>query len=113
VLNDGTVDYAYEVSKDFSAKNSGVYLIGLLGGHCHRDIIWKDEDIYQVSSNCAIVDAANDRNGDIRRTRTDELSADSLTVVSMANGRFGLVKLGVNVTERGTFRDYEVIDTTD
>ena len=110
-LNDGSINYAYEVSKDFSVKNTGAYLLGLLGGHCHRDIIWKDGDIYQIAANCAKVDAANDRNSDIRRTATDGLSADSLTVVSIASGRFGLVKLGVNVTENGTFRDYEVIDT--
>jgi len=111
-LNDGSINYAYEVAKDFSSANG--YLLGILGGHSHRDLVWKDsaEDIYQVTPNCAIVDGANDRNGDVRRTRVDGLCADSLTVVSLAEGRIGLVKLGVNVTENGTFRDYEVINTT-
>ena len=110
-LNDGTIDYAYEVSKNFAQKNTGVYLLGLLGGHSHRDIIWKDpsQNIYQVAPNCAIVDGSNDKNGDVRRTNTDGIAADSLTVVSFSNGRIALVKIGVNVTENGTDRDYEVI----
>ena len=113
VLNDGSIDYAYAVSKDFSSLNTGVHLLGLIGGHAHRDLIWQDGDIYQISPNCARVDGANDRNGDVRRTWTDDVASDSLTVVSMAEGRIGLVKIGVNVTERGTFRDYEVLDTTE
>lgn len=110
-LNDGGVSYAYEVAKDFSVKNTGAHLLGLLGGHSHRDFIWKDntEKIYQITPNCAMVDGANDRNGDVRRTQTDGIAADSLTVTSFAKGRIGLVKLGVNVTENGTMRDFEVI----
>lgn len=115
VLNDGVIEYAYQVSKNFSSKNAGVYLLGFIGGHAHRDFIWKDatKNIYQVAPNCARVDGLTDRNGDVRRSWVDSLSYDSLTVASFASGRIGLVKLGVNVTERGTFRDYEVIDTTD
>lgn len=113
VLNDGTIDYAYQVSKDFSQKNTGVYVLGLIGGHAHRDLIWKDatEELYQVCPNCAAVDSSNDAGGDVRRTKTDGIAADSLTVASFASGRVGLVKLGVNVTDRGTFRDYEVIES--
>ena len=111
---EGGGTYAYSVSKDFSAKNAGVVLLGVLGGHSHRDLVWKDasEAIYQITPICAIVDSENDRNGDVRRTTTDGLCADSLTVASFASGRIGLVKIGVNVTDRGTRRDYEVIDTT-
>lgn len=106
--------YYYHVSKDFSSVASGAYLLGIIGGHAHLDLIWKDatENIYQVSPNCAATDRSNNAIGDVRKTTENGLCHDNLTVVSLANDRIGLVKLGVNVTERGTMRDYEVIDTT-
>lgn len=114
-LSSGGLSYAYEVSKNFSTLNSGVHLLGLLGGHSHRDIVWKDatENIFQITPNCVIVDSANDRSGDVRRTTEDGLCADSLTVVSFASGRIGLVKIGVNMTEHGVKRDYEVIPVSE
>ena len=113
-LNDGSIDYAYEVSKNFAAKNSGVFFIGFLGGHTHQDFIWKDatENIFQVSPTCTTAYGSNSRYGDIRRTEEDGLAADSLTVFSGAEGRIALVKIGVNVGDEGDFREYEVIDTS-
>lgn len=105
--------YAYSVAKDFSTKNSGVKFLGFIGGHAHRDFIWKDdsENIYQIAPNCAFSYGDNAKFSDIRRTDSDGLAFDSLTVASFANGRIGLVKIGVNVTDRGTKRDYMVLDT--
>ncbi|MBQ8051639.1 MAG: metallophosphoesterase [Bacteroidaceae bacterium] len=104
--------YAYSVSKDFSAKNSGVWVAGVLGGHVHSDKVYKDETniVYSINPACAATDVSNAKNGDIRRTATDGIAYDCLTVVSIANGRIGLVKLGVNVTENGVKRDYMVIN---
>lgn len=105
--------YAYSVAKDFSTKNSGVKFLAFIGGHAHRDFIWKDdvENIYQIAPNCAFSYGDNAKFSDIRRTDSDGLAFDSLTVASFADGRIGLVKIGVNVTDRGTKRDYMVLNT--
>lgn len=114
VLNDGTIDYAYSVSKDFSQLNSGVHFLGVIGGHSHKDLIWKApaDNIYQIAPVCAVVNSANSGQSDIRRTSAYGIARDSLTIISFAADRIGLVKIGVNVTDRGTFRDYEVLDTS-
>lgn len=107
----GGEDYAYLVEKDFSKKNSNVNFLGFVGGHTHIDFIWKDasENIYQVTPCCTTADITNAKNNDIRRTSADGPAKDSLTAVSFASGRIALAKIGVNVTENGTARDYEVI----
>lgn len=101
--------YAYSVSKNFAGKNTGVKVYGLIGGHSHRDIIWKKGDLIQVTPLCATTNIANATSSDIRREDTDGLTKDSLTVISFASGRIGLVKIGVNVTDTGYARDFEVI----
>ena len=110
----GGVSYAYEVSKDFSQKNTGVHLLGSIAGHRHKDVVYKLGNIYQVDAICATTVIPSTVNSDIRRARgtTIDIARDCLTVVSMSQGRIGLAKLGVNVTENGTPRDYQVIDTT-
>ena len=108
---EGGGTYAYSVSKNFSAKNTGVKVFGLIGGHSHRDIIWKKGDLVQITPLCATTNISNATGADIRRQDTDGLTKDSLTVISFASGRIGLVKIGVNVTENGTPRDYELIQT--
>ena len=107
----GGDDYAYLVEKDFSTKNSDVNFLGFVGGHVHRDLVWKDasENIYQITPCCAATDMENAKNNDIRCTSEDGPAKDSLTAVSFASGRIALAKIGVNVTENGTARDYEVI----
>jgi len=49
---------------------------------------------------------------DIRRTPEDSPSKDSLTAIGCdtANKKIRLVKIGVNVTENMTYRDFEMID---
>lgn len=104
-------DYAYKVEKDFRTKNSNVNFLGFVGGHIHRDFVWKDasENIYQISPCCATTEIANSTGCDIRRTSEDGPAKDSLTAVSFTSKRIALAKIGVNVTENGTARDYEVI----
>ena len=101
--------YAYSVSKNFASKNTGVKVFGLLGGHSHRDLVWGKGDLVQVTPICATTNIANATSGDIRRADTDGLTKDSLTIVSFAAQRIGLVKIGVNVTDTGYARDFEVI----
>ena len=101
--------YAYSVSKNFASKNTGVKVFGLIGGHSHRDLVWRKGDIIQVTPICATTNIANATSGDIRRADTDGLTKDSLTIISFAAQRIGLVKIGVNVTDTGYARDFEVI----
>lgn len=101
--------FAYSVSKDFSSKNSGTFVLGLLGGHSHKDLVWGKGNLVQVTPICATTNIGNATSGDIRRSETDGLTKDSLTIVSFAHHRIGLTKIGVNVTESGDARDFEVI----
>lgn len=104
-------DYAYKVEKDFGTKNSNAHFLGFIGGHTHRDFVWKDasENIYQITPCCATTEIANATGCDIRRTNEDGPAKDSLTAVSFSSTRIALAKIGVNVTENGTVRDCEVI----
>ena len=104
--NDG-YSYAYNVSKDFSTKNSGVTFLGFIGGHTHKDYVWKDatENIYQVSPCCSSSNVNQQKNSDISCTPEDA----SLTVVSLTSSRIAMAKIGANVTIDGKLRDYEVI----
>lgn len=107
--------YAYSVSKDFATKNTGVHFLGLLSGHNHRDIVWKKGLLYQISVISANSHPASTEYTFIHRSTGNDVNdiiRDSLTCVSFAQGRIGLVKIGVNVTEKGTLRDFDVIDTT-
>ena len=108
----GSSAYAYAVDKDFSLKNSGTYVLGVIGGHRHKDMIYKMNGIYQIDVVCASTDRSQAAGSDIRRTIDSTIARDSLTIASFAEGRIGLCKIGVNVTMDGTARDYEVINTT-
>ena len=107
--------YCYQLSANFANKNTGVHLLGVLGGHSHRDLVFKDatEDIYQVTPVCTATDKANAAEADIRRSTTDGIAKDSITCVSFYEGRIALAKLGVDVTDRGAARDYEVIELSE
>lgn len=109
---EGGGTYAYTVSKDFSVKNTGVDLLGVVSGHAHRDFVFKKGNIYDITVVCANTSIANSTTSDIRRRDDDGLTKDSLTVMSVATGRIGLAKIGVNVTENGKPRDFEVIPVT-
>lgn len=102
--------YAYSVSKNFAGKNVGVYLNCVVSGHTHKDLIFKKDNIYNIIAVCATTDIDNATSSDIRRRADDGLTKDSLTVVSVSNGRIALAKIGVNVTDTGKSRDYEVIN---
>lgn len=105
--------YAYTVTKDFSAKNSGVHLLGVVGGHTHRDLVFAKGKVFQVNPVCAQTNIVNSKDSDIRRAQSDGITKDSLTAISFSEGRIGLAKIGVNVTETGKARDFEVLNTTE
>lgn len=110
-LNDGSIDYAYEVAKDFSTKKTGVKFGCFIGGHTHRDFVWKHPtyNLYQVTPLCATTNISNATGCDIRRTENDGPAKDSLTTVSITDNRIALAKIGVNITENATLRDCEII----
>ena len=115
ILGSDGDEYAYTVSKDFSTKNSGVSFGCILGGHVHRDLVWKDasENIYQVTPICATSEVNNSSNNDIARTLNDGIAKDCLTVFSQRANKIALVKLGVDTTIDAKERDFEVINTNE
>lgn len=112
--NDGSKNYVYEVSKDFSEKNSNVKFLFYVGGHVHNDLIWKHNTYnqYQVTPICAATAYHLSPNSDIRRSNiNDSVDYDSITVVSADSSRkMRLVKLGVDTTADMEKRDVEMID---
>lgn len=109
----------YSFDYDFSSRNDTAKFICFIGGHVHRDCVWKHRNYgyqYQITPICAnTVNYAQCPSADIRRTPTDGPSKDSLTAIGYDydNQAIRLVKLGVNVTEKMTPRDYELIAITD
>lgn len=112
-LNDQSTGIYWTESYDFSnAKGS---FLCFIGGHCHKDFIWKHNTYAyqkQVSPVCANSAYEDSKFSDIRRTWLDSLSKDSLTFIgcNLDNSKLGLVKLGVNVTEKAEPRDFEVLE---
>lgn len=107
---------SYNVNKDFTGVDATFH--SFVGGHSHKDLIWKHNTYlqYQVAPVCANANSnVQARNADIRRSdssSSNTIDVDCLTVASFGAGRLGLVKIGVNVTENGDKRDFEVIDIT-
>ena len=107
---------SYSVSKNFASKNAGVSFHSFVGGHVHQDCVWKHQiyNQYQVTPICTNSHTWQQcPNADIRRVSSfinNDIAADCLTVISYGLGRLGLVKIGVNFTENGERRDFEVID---
>ena len=107
--------YWYEVTKNFATKNQGVHFLCYLGGHTHKDIVLRHKahtDQIQVLPVCTnTTDWRKSQNCDIRRTVNDGYAKDSTTAISFDkhNGYITLVKLGVDVTEEMTKRDFERI----
>lgn len=105
----------YSVSKDFSSVASGVKFLCYIGGHSHRDLIWRHSvytEQWQVSPVCAnSTNYAQYTGADIRRTTQDGYAKDSVTCVAfnVADREIRLSKLGVNITEDMTYRDFEKI----
>ncbi|MBR4967714.1 MAG: metallophosphoesterase [Bacteroidaceae bacterium] len=110
--------YSYEVSKDFSAKQSGAKFLCYIGGHTHMDIIWKHNTYnqYQVSVATCNMSYAQCYKSDIKRnslggnrTTDGDVSRDSFTAVSFDNDNSAvrLVKIGGTVTMDMELRDFE------
>lgn len=114
---EGGGTYSYTVSKDFSGKASGVKFLCYIGGHCHRDLIFKHNTYnqYEVSPICAATDYGNSANNDIRREVASYFGngygVDSLTCISFdPNRKVRLVKIGSELTLDMERRDFELID---
>lgn len=105
--------YFYEVSKNFATKNQGVQFLCYLGGHTHKDLVLRHKTYtqqIQILPTCTnTTDWNKSKNCDIRRTVNDGYAKDSTTAVSFnaTDRNVALVKLGVDVTEDMTKRDFE------
>lgn len=102
VLNDGNIDYAYELSADFS--NVSASFMCYIGGHVHRDLVWKTTNNiqYQVSPILASsIHPIASSFADIRREKNDGYAKDCLTTISFRNDANSIVlnKIGVDVTD--------------
>ena len=115
VLTDGQGNrYAYNVSADFSQKNSGTKFLCYFGGHTHWDAIWKHPTFVNQ------VQVTSTEQG------FQELYASDIPKNKAANGGFGynsilcasvdavndsisLCKVGNKRTVDGRLRDFEVL----
>jgi hypothetical protein len=109
---EGGGTYAYNVSKDFSQKTENSKFLCYLGGHTHRDLVFKKDGFYQISPITASLGSeygGSIEQFDIRREHSNGENVDSLTVISF-DTRFnsvGLVKVGANMTNNLLRRDME------
>lgn len=116
IISDTEGNYAYQVSKDFSTVSTNASFICYLGGHSHKDYVWKEEQYnqYQIAPVCTNNTYwAQMPNADIRKSQNkDDISFDSLTSVSfdIEESMLKLVRLGGTITEYMENRDYECIN---
>lgn len=109
------VIYSYTVAKNFTQKGSGTKFLCYLGGHSHKDLIWKHNTYnrqWMVAPVCSNAEGYHQcPPADIRRANVDGIDYDSLTAIAFNTDdrAVSLTKLGVNVTEEMTLRDVEKI----
>lgn len=113
----GSGTYAYSVQKNFANKNTGVKFLCYIGGHCHRDLIFKHNSYaqYEVSPICAVTNYAGNSGNDIKRKVAsvygNGFGVDSLTCISFdSSGKVRLVKIGEEVTTDMDIRDVELLN---
>jgi hypothetical protein len=107
----------YTVSKDFSNRGAVGRVGVIVGGHVHRDIVWKHPtytNLYQITPMCASYINGDNRMCDIRiathNLTTKERYRNSLTGVSTTTGRIALCKIGDMYTIDARKRDIEFFD---
>lgn len=103
--------YYYNVNKTFNKKGK---LYGILGGHVHKDLIWKHKiysKLVQITPICANTNNADQYFGaDIYRDNSNYGDfVDSLTCISFNENRIALVKIGNDTTFDGYKRDFEIL----
>lgn len=101
---------AYSVSKDFSAKNSGVKFGCCLSGHTHNDLVFRHNtytSIISVNPICILFSAVYRGSSDVYRTKQFPLAS---TLVSLGSPDFvKLIRGGVSMTMEMYRRDFEKI----
>ena len=106
---------SFTLTADFTQKNSGAKFMCYIGGHLHKDYVFKHDTYRQYCVNpiCGITTyAQNSSNGcDIIRSSYDGLAYDCVTVLSVNvdDNQITLVKLGVDMTYAGRHRKYMVL----
>jgi len=106
-------DYNYTVSANFANKNSGVQFLCYLGGHSHKDLVWRHDTYgsqWMIAPICSNANSAIQcPTADVRRNNVDGPDYDCLTAIAFNTGArtLSLVRLGVDVTEDMEPRDYE------
>lgn len=112
--SDASYISSYSVSKDFSLR--GVGKLGtIIGGHVHRDIVWKHPTytyMYQITPMCSNTTSRdNNRTADIRLQDDTQFVQyiDSLTAFAVNDERTAIAKLGCKFTLDANIRDIEIL----
>jgi hypothetical protein len=110
-----TIDYStitpYNVSCDFTGKNTGVHFVGFIGGHFHKDLVLEhttysyQKGVYPSSIGAFLA------NTDIIFLLKRNIFFCNFTAVSfdITNEAMQLVKVGAKLTDDGYLRDCERI----
>lgn len=107
---------SFTLTADFTQKNTGAKFMCYIGGHLHKDYVFKHNTYrqYCITPICGITTYTQQAsNGfDIIRSTYDGPAYDCVTVLSanVEDNTITLVKLGVDMTYYGRFRKYMVLN---
>ena len=115
-LTDGQGNsYAYNLTANFSTKNSGVEFLCYFGGHTHWDAIWKHDEYTEQMQVTSMAQGFQELySSDIPKDFAKILGYGGNSVLSVAvnlsDSAISLVKIGNQRTVDGRLRDFEVIE---
>ena len=98
------------VYKDFTSRANSSFNCWI-GGHYHKDLVFKHNiyDQYAIHVTSCKVFNNYDYGQDVARTNNDGVCKDSVTVLSLATNRIGLVKIGADMNIYGKERKFTII----
>lgn len=108
-----TIDYStitpYNVSCDFTRKNTGVHFVGFVGGHFHKDLVLEHTTYTYQKGVYPSAIGSYLNNTDIRFLLRGKIFYCNFTAVAfdIANEAMKLVKVGAKLTDDGYLRDCE------
>lgn len=114
VLEDAGVHYAYEISYDFSGKDSGAKFVCFFSGHTHVDCVFKNgRNQFCITPTFTTATTRQFNTNDVpRNPDPKELAYDALTAVALdtINNCVVLTRIGTTGTTDGYLRDVDRID---
>lgn len=117
----GDNSHNYSVSANFSSAKGTFF--GYIGGHAHKDMVFKHNEyngqycvspissrVFATAAGVISDSGESDYGEDIARPVNNTPAFNCYTVVSFAQGRMAMAKVGNDTTIYGVHRDIEVID---